>query len=526
MKVIPAITDKPYNSNLIIEQSGMNKNVRVFKRKEAPDVKPKKLQVAAYCRVSTDREEQEKSLAIQMETFQEMITKHPDWELAGIYADPANSGTSIRKRVEFNKMIEDAKSGKIDLILAKSLSRFARNTEDTLRYTRMLRNMGVGVIFEKEKLDTRNTSSEMLLTIYAAFCQEESHITSELSKTSIRNDAERGKTRFHAIYGYTSRGKKKWIIVPEEAEIINWIFGSYVKGKTTREIADELNIKGTLTRAGKMWNYTTISNMLQNEKYIGDYCFQKSYVENYITHKSRDNRDMVVPQYYITDDHEALVQGEVFTEVQRIISMRDARRGSNLYPYYGFLVCPDCGTPLVSFVLPMQSTPKCWVCPGSKAGIKRKDRSDCVPFTFHEKVINEAVRTAILGLDNMDGVEKHELKEIQKTLKRNNRIERYYLKTLVDKITFSDYENMEVFWKNGEKTTVPLNIKGYWSHPYPEEGLQKNGFVEYGGEEIELRRMDSIKKAAEIKSDFVRNLEIIMPDLEDPIQLPMVRRGA
>ena len=252
---------------MVVEQSGMSDNVQIFKRKELPPEEVKKLRVAAYCRVSTDREEQESSLQIQMGTYKDLIDQHPDWELVDIYADPGISGTSVRHRKEFLRMIEDAKAGKIDLILAKSISRFARNTEDMLKYTRMLREIGVGIIFEKEKLDTRSTTSEMLLTIFAAFSQEESHALSEWSKGGVRNAAARGEVKFACVDGYTSKGKEKWIIVPEEAEVIRRIFYGYVKGKAVREIADELNADGLVTRNGNPWRGPTICSMLQNEKY-------------------------------------------------------------------------------------------------------------------------------------------------------------------------------------------------------------------------------------------------------------------
>ena len=520
---VKQLTKKP---KVVVEQSGMSDNVQIFKRKELPPEEMKKLRVAAYCRVSTDREEQESSLQIQMGTYKDLIDQHPDWELVDIYADPGISGTSVRHRKEFLRMIEDAKAGKIDLILAKSISRFARNTEDMLKYTRMLREIGVGVIFEKEKLDTRSTTSEMLLTIFAAFSQEESHALSEWSKGGIRNAAARGEVKFACVYGYTSKGKEKWIIVPEEAEVIRRMFYGYVKGKAVREIADELNAEGLVTRNGNPWRGPTICSMLQNEKYKGDYLFQKSYVDNYMTKKAVNNKDMKLPQYYITDNHEGIVPKEIYDEAQEILFMRNVNKGSNQYPYYGYLVCPECGTPLVAFVLQMQQTPRCWVCPGEGNGTRRKDRSNCKPFTIYEKVIDEAMRRAILGLKGVDGVCENELEEIKAAIKENGKIERCYLKTLVEKITFPDFEHMTVYWKDGNKTKLALKISGYWSHPYPKAGKEENGFVEYGGEQIELRRMENIYKAAEIRRNAVLNLEIIMPDEDEKIQIPIVNRGA
>ena len=205
--------------------------------------------------------------------------------------------------------------------------------------------------------------------------------------------------------------------------------------------------------------------------------------------------------------------------------MRDVMKGSNLYPYYGFLICPHCGTPLVSFVLPMQSTPRSWACPGSKEGLKRKDRSDCEPFVFHEKVIDEAVRRAILGLNSMEGVKKSMLDEIQNTLNENGRIERYYLKTLVEKITFPDYEHLTIHWKDGKKKTLTLKIAKYWIHPYPQVGKKEEGFVEYGGQQIPDNYLKKAIESMEMRKKYVLNLEITVPDADAPIQIPTVKKG-
>lgn len=285
-----------------------------------------------------------------------------------------------------------------------------------------------------------------------------------------------------------------------------------------------MNAEGVPSKSGMEWRNTTINQILRNEKYMGDYLFQKNYIENFLTHKQVSNKDAKLPQYYITDDHEALVSREVFAETQEILLMRDVMKGSNLYPYYGFLVCPDCGTPLVSFVLPMQMTPRCWVCPGSKDGLKRKDRSDCEPFAFFEVLIDEAVRRAISGLKSMDGVDGSELSIIQKTLSENGRIERYYLKTLVEKITFPDYEHLTIHWKNGKKVTLPLKITKYWTHPNPKLGKQEDGYVEFGGQQMPVDRMDKIRKSMAIRENHVQNLEITMPDAEASIQIPIVKK--
>lgn len=517
---------KEYNADVIIEPSELSEKVQIFRREKHPEETGRKLRVAAYCRVSTDKEEQERSLEIQMESFEELIEKNPDWELVEIYADPGKSGTSVKNRKEFLRMIEDARAGKIDYILAKSVSRFARNTLDTLNYTRQLHDMGVGVYFETENLNTGVDNSEILLTMFASFSQELAHDISEWIKNGLRKNAELGRVRYHACYGYTGKGKEKWVVVSEEAEIIRRIFDSYVKGKTIREIADELNDEGLVTRSGSKWLCSTIGNMLRNEKYVGDYLFQKSFIENFLTHKIVNNADMKLPQFYIKDNHEPIVSKEVFEEAREIMHLRKGGKGSLLYPYYGYLVCPHCETPLVSFVLDMQYTPKCWVCPGSNDGIKRMDRSDCVPFALHEKVLNEAVRKAIMGLDEMESVSRTELCSIQSSLRQNGRIERYYLKTLVKKITFHDWEHLVVFWKNGEKTIVPFEIKGYCSHPYPEVMKKTAEYVECGGQKIPIKRFEKAKKSIERREYLIQNIEVFMPDEKAHFQMPAVRKGS
>ena len=511
--------------NVIIEQSGINERVQVFKKKETPPELRKKLRVAAYCRVSTDREEQESSLNIQMKSFRKTIEDHPDWELADIYADPGISGKSVKKRIEFLRMIEDAQAGKIDIIIAKSISRFARNTEDTLKYTRMLRKIGVGVIFEKENLDTRSTTSEMLLTIYAAFSQEESHDISAWERHGIRNDAARGKVRFTPVYGYTSKGKEKWIVVPEEAEVVKRVFRDYVRGKSTSEISNALNAEGIPTRKDTKWSNTSIGNILRNEKYIGDVLFQKSYVANFLTGEIAQNDDMTLPQYYISDNHEALVSKEEFEEAKVILALRASENGSIQYPYYGFLFCPHCGAPMVSFKLPMQTEPRCWICPGTKDGVKRKDRSDCEPFAFHNRVIDEAMSRAILSLNAMDGVEKKELTQIQKSVEANGKIERWYLNKLVEKITFPDYEHLTVFWKDGRKKTLKLKFTGYYTHSYPQVGEKFDGFIEYGGEMLPVKRLDKAMESMAKRVEIIQNVEITMPKEDATVQIPQVRKG-
>lgn len=236
----------------------------------------KTVRVAVYARVSTDMEIQLHSLEEQMRSFRTKIAQHPGWTLVDVYADKGISGTSVKKRTEFLRMMKDCEDGKVDYVMTKSISRFARNTVECLSYVRHLQSMGVQLYFEKEGLDTATAVSELILTVMAAFAQEESRSISENLKWGIRKRFEAGEARWCATYGYRKGPDGEIVIEPDEAAIVRMIFKMYQYGITMPDILEELNFMRTPSARGKeAWNKTALKYLLQNEKYIGDVRLQK-----------------------------------------------------------------------------------------------------------------------------------------------------------------------------------------------------------------------------------------------------------
>ncbi|MBR3420828.1 MAG: recombinase family protein [Ruminococcus sp.] len=301
--------------------------------------------------VSTDLLDQLHSLSAQIKFFTEYISEHEDWELIEVYSDEGITGTSIKKRDAFNRMIRDCEDGKIDTILTKEVSRFARNTVDTLNYTRKLSQIGVNVIFMNDGIDTNDRDGELRLTIMASIAQEESRKISERVKWGIRRKMEDGW-----VYGYmemlgfrTVNGKLE--IVPEEAEIVKRIFHSYVyEGKGCHTIANELNAAGLLTVKGKMWREDGVCRILKNDKYVGDLTQWKHYSTDFLTKRvlqnNGDNPD--TPLITIKDHHEGIVSREVWDLAQkqvyeRGLLSREGRKYSSHYWFSSKVSCGCCG---------------------------------------------------------------------------------------------------------------------------------------------------------------------------------------
>ena len=278
----------------------------------------KKLRVAAYCRVSTDSEEQETSYEAQVTHYTEYIQKNPEWELAGIFADDGISGTNTKKRDEFNRMIEECMAGNIDMIITKSISRFARNTLDCLQYIRRLKDKNIPVYFEKEAINTLDSKGEVLLTIMASLAQQESQSMSQNIKLGLQYRYQQGKVQVNhnRFLGYTKDENGNLVIDPEQAEIVKRIYREYLEGSSMDKIAAGLMADGILTGAGKTkWHTSTINKILRNEKYMGDALLQKTYTTDFLM-KKRIKNNGTVPQYYVEDDHEAIIPKELFMQVQ------------------------------------------------------------------------------------------------------------------------------------------------------------------------------------------------------------------
>ncbi len=277
------------------------------------------LKVAAYCRVSTNHEGQESSLEAQISYYEKLILAHEGWKLVKIYAERV-SGTQIKKRPEFMKMLKACKQGRIGLILTKSISRFGRNTLDTLKTLHELFNLGVKVFFEKENLNNYNKEMRTMMGIYAGFAQEESKNMSDNIKWGIRERMREGKvclncTRF---LGYDKDENGRLVVVESEAVIVRKIFELYLNGWGVRKIKKYLEENGIKTVTGKdVWSTSTIDRILSNEKYVGDVLMQKSFSEDFLTGKRKKN-DGELAMYFIENDHEAIINREIFTIVQEM----------------------------------------------------------------------------------------------------------------------------------------------------------------------------------------------------------------
>ena len=319
-----------------------------------------KQRVAAYCRVSTNNKEQINSYEAQKVYYTQKIEENPDWELSGIFADKGLSGTSLKKRDNFNKMIAACKRGRIDTILTKSLSRFARNTVDCLETVRMLRARGIGVIFEKENINTLTESNEFLITLFSGFAQAESESLSGNIARGKMMSMQAGNVPFQykKLLGYREGEDGKPEIDPEEAKTVRRIYRRYLDGCSLSQIQRELEADHVPTARGiQRWSYQVIHNILTNERYIGDALLGKTYVLDCISKEVRKNNGER-PQYYVENNHPAIIPREWFQRVKEEMTRRASKRKvmqrhgktelgkySAKYALSELLVCGECGTP-------------------------------------------------------------------------------------------------------------------------------------------------------------------------------------
>ena len=328
---------------------------------ETPQEQEKKrhLRVAAYCRVSTDSEEQLSSYENQLAYYTEKIMKEPGWTMAGVFADEGVTGTSTCKRKEFLRMIRQCRQGKIDMILAKSVSRFARNTVDTLNFTRELRGLGIPVIFEEQNINSIYPESEFLITLHGAFAQAESESTSSRVRWGKRQSMKSGRAimQYKWLLGYEKGPDGKPAIVPEQAEIVRFIYDRYLAGDTLQGIKETLEAQRHLTAAGNTtWTTVNIRSILTNEKYCGDVLLQKTFIQDCISKKVIPNTGQL-PKYLIQNHHEGIISRETFDAVQLEMARRRTQssrtkksaptgRGkySGKYVLSNLLFCGECGT--------------------------------------------------------------------------------------------------------------------------------------------------------------------------------------
>ena len=368
------------------------------KTEEAP-----KLRVAAYCRVSTETDEQATSYEAQIEHYTDFIEKHPGWELAGIYADDGISGTNTKKRDEFNRLIDDCMAGQIDMVVTKSISRFARNTLDCLKYIRQLKDKNIAVFFEKEAINTLDAKGEVLLTIMASLAQQESQSLSQNVRLGLQYRYQQGKVQVctNRFLGYDKDEDGNLVINPEEAEVVKRIYREYLGGKSYYAIGQGLTADGIRTAAGSdYWLASTLRKILTNEKYIGDALLQKTITTDFLNKKRVANKG-IVPQYYVENSHEAIIPRDLFLQVQEEMVRRarletgtgKRRVYSGKYALSHLMYCAHCGDIFrrTQWWIRGEKIPV-WRCVSRIE--KRKSNVDCPSRTICEKDLHAAVVAA------------------------------------------------------------------------------------------------------------------------------------
>ena len=329
------------------------KKVRIIPATKAKfnktDQEKPKIKVAAYCRVSTDSDEQASSYEAQVAHYTSYISSNKDWINAGVYADDGISGTSTKHREQFNKMIDECLNGNIEMVITKSISRFARNTIDCLKYIRLLKDKGIPVFFEKENINTMDSKGEVLITIMASLAQQESESLSQNVRIGLKYRYQEGIVRTGRIYGYDKDENKNLVINPEQAKAIRGMFQDYLDGDSCRKICKNLKDRGVKTMNGNTtWHPDTVRRILSNEKYMGDALLQKTYSKD-VLNPRRITNNGELDQYYVSNSHEAIVSKEVFEAVQKEKERRKSMREDEKRCYCkkhalsGLIFCGECG---------------------------------------------------------------------------------------------------------------------------------------------------------------------------------------
>ena len=384
-----------------------------------------KEKVCAYARVSTENDEQEDSFENQCKHFTDLINSRSDWEFAGIYADQGITGTNANSRKEFMRMIEDCRAGKIDRILVKSISRFARNTVDSLMYIRELKELGISVFFESEQIDTLTPGGEVLIAILAAIAEQESRNMSTNIKWAFQKRFKEGEViiNFKNSLGYTrEKINGKYVgdykVVEEEAEIVRRIFREFIGGASCAAIAKQLSAEGIKTARGKTnWGTATVQNILKNEKYTGNAILGKTFKPDVLS-KSRLKNEGQAPSYFVKNSHPAIISQEVFDMAQAELIRRKSLRSntktgegkySSLYVLSGLLVCSECASNFRRYGRKLASGKKVatWVCISHQ-----KDIKSCKMLPLKETDIYDAYRRVIERLSG-------DLNELTQTVKAN-----------------------------------------------------------------------------------------------------------
>lgn len=448
-------------------------NANRINRKTSKEIE--RIRVAAYCRVSTDSEEQLTSYNSQVLHYKNLVESNPEWELIDIFADEGISGTQADKRVEFQRMINEAMEGKIDLIITKSISRFARNTLDTLKYVRMLKDNNIAIMFEKENINTLTMNGEMLLVILSSLAQQESESISSNVKMGLKMKMKRGElVGFHGCLGYDYNPIDKTLSInEEEAEIVRYIFQRYIEGAGAYIIAKELTRLQYKTKKGNTtWNEGSIRRIIKNEKYKGDILLGKTFTVDPLTHRRLENMGEE-EQYYKSNNHEPIISEEMFEEAHRLLKIRSSKHNnkgrlekySRKYAFSSMIKCGFCGETAIRRTWHSKSVHEkyVWSCMTSvKKGRKYCQHSKGLDEKEIEKAFVDSFN--ILCSDNRDIVEEF-LKDMEQTLsnmdfsKELKKVEKEILSLekklsklvdmrVDDKIDKETYENKYIDFKN------------------------------------------------------------------------------
>ncbi len=472
--------------------------IRITKIESTPSfVRQKKVRVAAYARVSTDSDEQLLSLETQKEHYESFIKEHQGWEYAGLYFDEGISGTKIERRDGLLKLLKDCEEGKIDRVITKSISRFSRNTTNTLEMVRKLSKLGIYIFFEKENIDTEHMSSELMLSILSSIAESESRSISENSKWSVKRRFEEGKFIIsYPPYGYTKVGEKI-VVVPEEAEVVKEIFRMALSGVGSYGIANTLNEKGIKTKRNRRWGESTVLEILKNEKYTGAAIFQKTFTDDgFNRHINYGEENM----YLCKNHHEAIISHETFDMVGKAMTRRGQEKGNsentdkyqNRYSLSGKIICGECGS---TFKRRSHYKPSgdyiAWTCKGHLA-----DKDSCSMLYVKDAHIKLAfvrmmnklqvgwkhmMRPFVDGLRGFNNIDRlHQINDLESRIERNDGQQRVLVSLLS-----SGYIEPEVYHAEHnaltqeadslmkEKQQLSQSISGDMTHLTEAEKLQK-----------------------------------------------------
>jgi len=474
---------------------------------------PRQLRAAAYCRVSTDQEEQLTSYEAQVAYYTDKIMSNHEWTLAGIFADEGITGTSVKKRTNFLRMIRLCRKGKIDIILTKSISRFARNTVDCLNYIRELKELGIAVIFENENINTMKADTEIIITMLAGFAQAQSESISQNVRWGKRQAFKSGKVSFQysRIYGYERGENDKPRVVPEQAAVVRRIFQSYLAGSSVPDIKRMLEAEGIAAAGGKpQWSVGALQYMLWNEKYCGDALLQKTFVENCISKKTRKNNGEL-PKYLVQNHHEAIIDRTLFEKVQAEIARRAGKRKvsdktsktgqskySGRYALTELLICGNCGTPYKRVTWSKRGKKKIvWRCISRlDYGTKYCKSSPTVDEERLQAAVLKAINTMMSNRERLIGILKTNL-EITLSEKSSGATNPYAIENRIRELQDSMMELVAVAAKAGNAESYEDKFREISEEIKSLQKTLEQYQAEQNGPDELARQIDDISKALE-----------------------------